>query len=501
MHVILKKMISPLLLPLLLLTSFAIGKDFHLPDLGTPSDSVLSPIKEKEIRDEIINQIYAYDLVMLDPIIADYIEKLGFRLARVSENPQAPFDFFLVNQNVVNASTYPGGLIIIFSGLLLRTDSESELAGVIAHEIAHATGRHMSRFYADAKKNTIPVLLGMLGAVAAARYSDSRDAPVAIAVATSAMQQQSMINFTRAHEYEADRVGIETMKRAEFNPMGMATFFEKLMRESPVDERYRLPEFNRTHPLSINRVSEAKNRAKVKDDDVFAESPLYPFIKERVRVFTKNIELDNVAYYRKLFKDTPKNAITAAQNYGYALALYHNEEAKKALKTIKKIKPGNDTALLIDLLEANIWSEIDTAKSHKLFAKLYKFYPESPMVIEPYIAMLAKSKNRDNYKKARNLARKLVELYPNKPNYYFTLAIANQNMGKSIEANEALAMKEHLVHNNYKAVRILKNILKEKLDYYQRARIEAKITKFENLITDAEHHREVQEERTGRTRY
>ena len=90
-------------LSLIFINSYA--GDYNLPDLGTPSDSVLSPIKEKEIRDEIINQIYAYDLVMLDPIIADYIEKLGFRLARVSSNPQAPFDFFLVNENVVNAST------------------------------------------------------------------------------------------------------------------------------------------------------------------------------------------------------------------------------------------------------------------------------------------------------------------------------------------------------------------------------------------------------------
>ncbi|HFC29847.1 MAG TPA: hypothetical protein ENJ44_02265, partial [Oceanospirillales bacterium] len=330
-------------LSLIFINSYA--GDYNLPDLGTPSDSVLSPIKEKEIRDEIINQIYAYDLVMLDPIIADYIDKLGFRLARVSSNPQAPFDFFLVNENVVNASTYPGGLIVIFSGLFLRTDNESELAGVVAHEIAHATGRHMSRFYADTKKNAIPILLGMLGAVAASRYSNSRDAPVAIAVATSAMQQQSMINFTRQHEYEADRVGIETLKKAGFNPLGMAGFFEKLMRETPTDERFQLPEFNRTHPLSINRVTEAKNRANVKEGDVFNESKLYPFIKERIRIFTKSIEIDNASYYRKLFNDKEKSEISNAEIYGYALALLHSEEAKNALKVLSKIKVNNETSL------------------------------------------------------------------------------------------------------------------------------------------------------------
>lgn len=479
----------------------SLANDFDLPDLGTPSDSVLSPVKEKEIRDEIINQIYAYDLVMLDPVIADYIEQLGFSLAVNSENPSAPFDFFVVNENVINASTYPGGLIVIFSGLILRTDNESELAAVIAHEIAHATQRHMSRFFANNKKNTIPVLLGFLGAVLASQHSNSQDAPIAIAVGTQALQQQSMINFTRAHEYEADRIGIDTLIKSNYNPEGMASFFEKLMRENPVDERYKQDEYRRTHPLSINRVSEAKNRAHLVKNKDFHESELYPFIKERIRLFTKSIEIDNVSYYRKLFKDKEKSKITPAEIYGYALALHYSHENKMALKQLKSIKKSDETSLIISLLEANIWSEIDFDKGFALFEKLYQFYPESPMVIEPYIQMLSQSKKYQNKKQARILARRLVQLYPNKPNYYQLLAIANQNLGKTVEANEALAMKEHFINNNYKAVRILKNVLKSDLDYYQRARIESKIAEYENLITSNERSREIQEEKTGRTRY
>lgn len=477
------------------------ANDVNLPDLGTPSDSVLSPVKEKEIRDSIIQQIYEYDLVMLDPIVADYIEKLGFGLAVYSENPKAPFDFFVVNENIVNASTYPGGLIIMYSGLFLRTESESELASVMAHEIAHATQRHMSRFYADAKKNTIPVILGMLGAVAAARYSDSRDAPVAIAVGVQALQQQSMINFTRAHEYEADRVGIKNLEKAHYNPMGMASFFEKLMREKPSDERYQLPEYLRTHPLSINRVTEAKNRAHASAGKEIKESELYDFVKERLRVLTKTIEIDNTSYYRKLYAEKKTSEITPAQQYGYALSLHYAHENKKALKIIQKIKRSNQTQLVINLLQANITAELNRKKGKQMFEELYKSYPESPVVIEPYIQMLSNSRSFDDRKKARRLARKLVQLHPEKPNYYEILAIANQNLGKSIEANEALAMKEHKIHNNYRAVRILKNILKQELDYYQRARIEAKISTFENLITNEERNREIQAENTRRRRY
>ena len=438
---------------------------------------------------------------MLDPIVADYIEKLGFGLAVYSENPKAPFDFFVVNENIVNASTYPGGLIIMYSGLFLRTDTESELASVMAHEIAHATQRHMSRFYADTKKNTIPMILGLLGAVAASRYSDSRDAPIAIAVGVQALQQQSMINFTRANEYEADRVGMKNLVKAHYNPLGMANFFEKLMREKPSDERYQLPEYLRTHPLSINRVTEAKNRAQASQGKEFKESELYNFVKERLRVLTKNIEIDNASYYRKLYAEKKESEITPAQQYGFALSLYYSHENNKALKIVKKIKRTNQTQLVINLLQANITSELNQSEGKKLFENLYKSYPESPVVIEPYIQMLLKSRNFEDRNKARSLARKLVQIFPEKPNYYGLLAIANQNLGKSIEANEALATKEHKLHNNYRAVRILKNILKQELDYYQRARIEAKISTFENLITDQERHREIQEENTGRRRY
>ena len=263
----------------------------------------------------------------------------------------------------------------------------------------------------------------------------------------------------------------------------MAGFFEKLMRENPVDERYKLPEFLRTHPLSVNRVTEAKNRANLVKNVDFRESELYPFIKERIRLFTKNIEIDNVSYYRKLFKDKDTHKITNAEIYGYALSLHHSHENKEALKQLQKINPTNETSLIISLLKANIWSELDFDKGQVLFENLYQFYPDSPMVIEPYIQMLSKTKTYKNQKLARTLARRLVQLYPDQPNYYQVLAFASQNLGKTIEASEAMAMKEHFINNNYKA------------------RIESKIAEYENLITNNERSREIQEEKTGRSRY
>jgi len=270
------------------------------------------------------------------------------------------------------------------------------------------------------------------------------------------------------------------------------------MENNPVDPKYQSIEYARTHPLSINRISEAKNRAPQIVNDKYIESEKYLYIKERLRIFTKNTDLDHVNYYQKLVSNTPENKITDAQKYGYALSLHLSSNHKQALEILSSIKTTAENKLFLAILKAEIYSDIDSKESLKLFANLYDFYPESPIIIIPYINILIKSKDLKNVNYSRQLARKLTQLSPENPNYYQLLAISNQNANKPIEANEALAMKEHIINNNYRAVRILKNVLKSELDYYQRARIEAKVTEFEALITDKERHREVLAEKTGK---
>jgi len=286
-----------------------------LPDLGNPSDAVMSEDDESRYRKEIKQQMYAYQMIMTDPVVASYIYHLGYRLAAHSDKPTQTFDFFVVPADIINASAYPGGLIVIFSGLFLETDTESELAGVLAHEIAHVSQRHISRMIAKQQKATIPILLGVLAAAAAASTGSSGDAPIAIASTMNGLQQQLAINFTRYHEYEADRVGINTLYKANLNPEGMAGFFAKLMKKNRVDPRYKLPEYLRTHPLSVNRVTEAKNRIKNFAPKDYRESSMYDFVKERIRVLTAN-EFDGLnAFYNQ---DNQPQQKAAAFLYGRA---------------------------------------------------------------------------------------------------------------------------------------------------------------------------------------
>ncbi len=479
-----------LIITIVLLTQPVVQAEFKLPDLGNPADRVLSVDDEQRYRQSIKQQMYQYNFVMTDPIVANYIYHLGYQLASFSGKPEQSFDFFMVPANVINASAYPGGLIVLYSGLFLETDNESEVAGVLAHEIAHVNQRHISRMMSKQQKSTVPILLGMLAAVAASQSSSSGDAPIAIAASMSAIQQQMAINFTRYHEYEADRVGINTLYQAGLNPEGMATFFAKLMQKNRVDPRYQLPEYLRTHPLSVNRVTEARNRLKAFTVREVNESELYDYVKERVRVLTVDEFTDLTAYYQGALSNSEGNR--DALNYGQALLQFTNNDFQSAWQTLQRIEASASVKYVVDSLKVEVMARLDKDKTKLLVDQLLVQYPDNNVIIETVAQLMLQSKDFKWVDHAIKLTRKLIVSQPENPHFYDLLSIANYNALKPIQAGEAMARKEHLMGRNYRAVRILRNLKKDDgLDYYQAAEINALIAAYEPLISDRERQQEI----------
>ncbi|MCB1582698.1 MAG: M48 family metalloprotease [Marinicella sp.] len=468
--------------------------EIKLPDLGNPADKVLSADDEQRYRQSIKEQMFQYNFVMTDPVVASYIYHLGYQLAAYSDRPEQTFDFYLVPANVINAAAYPGGLVVVYSGLFLETESESELAGVLAHEIAHVNQRHISRMMAKQQKATAPILLGMLAAFAAAQSSSSGDATIAIAASMSALQQQLAINFTRYHEYEADRVGISTLYAAGLNPEGMATFFASLMQKHRVDPRYQLPEYLRTHPLSVNRVTEARNRLNAFPPKAYTESKAYAYIKERLRVLTADEFTNLKEYYLGQLKTETPN--TPSQLYGYALYQFKENQYEQALHTLDKIEPDASVKHLVDSLAVEIWAKIDPLQAKQKIDELLKWNSDNDTVLETTAEILLRSKSLDWIDQAIKNIRKLVISQPDNPHFYDLLAIAYYNALKPVQAGNAMARKEHLMGRNYRAVRILRNLKKDEgMDYYQSAEINALIAEYEPLITEKERQAEIAADR------
>jgi predicted Zn-dependent protease len=292
----------------------------NLPDFGSPADSVLSKSREKMLGQSVILELRRAGAIIDDPLLNEYIRLLGSQLGRHVNDGDFDFEFFMIDDNVVNAFAMPGGVIGVNIGLLLATDNESELAGVLAHEISHVTQRHIARAIYDQQRGSIVTIASMLAAILLATTTDvPDDAVTGIAAATQAAAVQRQINFTRSNEHEADRIGIDVLARAGFDPTGMSSFFEKLGRRDSTTLDA-LPEMLRTHPTSSSRIAEARSRARQLPRIDHSDSLSYGLAKARIRVLSQRRAQDALGYYRQR-----EDSNDPADRYGFALALMRND--------------------------------------------------------------------------------------------------------------------------------------------------------------------------------
>jgi predicted Zn-dependent protease len=311
-----------------------------LPDIGSAANSTLTLDDEYRIGLSVVRGLREQGLVMEDPETDDYIQSLGSRISSQVADSQQRFRFFVVRDPSINAFALPGGFIGINQGLLTATANEAQLASVLAHEIAHVTQRHIARAIQAQGRQGIASGAALLAAILVGMATGSPDAMQAgIAIAQGAAAQQQ-INFTRANEYEADRIGISLLASAGFDPNAMPDFFETLGRRSGL-AGIEVPEFLRTHPVTTNRIAESRDRAAQLRPKVAVQSPTYDFIRERVRVLGAAQGSDLRQYYAALAEN---RTLSPAQRYGEALARSDAGDrgrAAAALRELNALQPGS----------------------------------------------------------------------------------------------------------------------------------------------------------------
>lgn len=297
----------------------------ELPDFGSPADAALSKSREAQIGRGVMLQLRNAGVVVDDPFLTEYLTSLGSQLATHVNDGGFDFNFFVVKDDRINAFALPGGFIGMNSGLILASETESELAGVLAHEISHVTQRHIARSAYDSQRTSIVSMATMLAALVLGAAADMpSDAMQGVVTASQALAAQRQINFTRSNEHEADRVGIELLANSGFDPSGMSAFFEKLSRR--YGSSGYVPELLLTHPLSSDRVAEARDRARQLPRVAHTSSQTYALTKTRLVATTAATPEAAMA----AFKDVGEDA-AATERYGLALAsmrmsLYDNAE-------------------------------------------------------------------------------------------------------------------------------------------------------------------------------
>jgi predicted Zn-dependent protease len=508
----------------------------NLPDIGSSAATIMSPAEQEAYGASALHELRSYGLVLDDPLLDDYIRALGYRLVAHSERPDLHFTFFVLRVPEINAFAVPGGYIAAFSGMITAMHREDELAAILAHEISHITQQHTLRAFEDEKKNSIPIALAMLGALVATSGRNDDSAAAAIVSGTSLIQQKQ-IDFTRKDEAEADHVGIQTLARAGFDPMAMADTFatlQRVMRSNGVD----VPEFLLTHPVDIHRIADAKARARQLsgearearreaggNDTTFSGSALLPLariraaaatvatapaattrdadsgeayfelMRERARVLSADSSSKVLAYYTANLDqgsafDTPGN------HYGLALALTRNHQPGKAVAELTRLlaaSPGS-SVLRLALADAEDQSG-NPAGASAIYRQLNRDFPGNHAIALAYAQSLLDRGTREAGTQAVTLLRPLLASHGDDPGLQQSFGRACQLSGDTVRASEAYAEATFLNGRAEDALNQLKALSKKAdLDYYQRARVDARITALTPVVLEQRRQRSHQQE-------
>jgi predicted Zn-dependent protease len=442
-----------------------------LPDFGDPSGTLISPIEEEQLGAEFMRSVRRSVHVIDDPEVEEYIQNLGYRLVAGADPQPFRFTYFVIQDPNINAFAGPGGYIGVNSGLILIAQSESELASVLAHETAHVTQHHLLRTYAKESRTSIPTMAALLAALIIGGHNP-QVAEAAIA-STMAGSQQMQINFTRDNELEADRVGMQILVSAGYDPRYMAEFFEKLQKATRFYQSG-VPKLLLDHPVTTERIAYSSSRADQYPHISPPNDLSFQLIRAKIRVLTTDDPNQSVQFFESALKEKTYQNEEAA-HYGYTLALLNKGDINDARKQEKWLLDKSPNRIAYLITQAQIESSANNGKAAlKIYDDALKLYPRSyPLTILDSMALIREGQAVA----ARKLLQEYLRYRDPQPLIYKQLAQAENDAGSPIESQQALAEFDYLNGQTLSAIDHLDRALRmtNKDDFYRTSRIEARL--------------------------
>ena len=462
------KIFLKLIVSLHLVVASAQTNEFNLPDFGDPSAAVISPAEEKNLGRKLMAQARSAFPYVTDPEIDAYITKLGNTLVANSDINLQKFYFYLIARSDINAFAIPGGHISINTGLIASTKTESELAGVLAHEIVHVTQRHLPRMIARQKELTLPAAAAIIGGILL-----GGQAGAAAIVSSNAGLIGDQLSYTRDFEREADAFGMQILVKSGFNASGMPDFFKTLKDQTRLIASS-APEFLRTHPLTINRISETESRAQRYPDAAIKSSADYYYMREKVRALADNKRPDKLTVeFKARINEAAADQKTYIE-YGYAYALMENKQFSEAKKIAYALHAQDPENPYIDNLVAQVESSAGNFdKALAVMKSATEKHPTNHSLKVDYADILLRSGNAAQSEK---LLRKLIRADKDNTFLYRLYARANGEIGNVFESQKALGEFYQLRGQYQQALDHLHRAKTQAGDsYYNQASIDAKI--------------------------
>ena len=417
----------------------------ELPALGDVSSEDLSPLNERRIGEAIMRQARGHPAFLNDPDTTEYLNALGYRLVSASPARHMDFEFFAVRDPMLNAFALPGGFIGVHSGLVLGAATESELASVLAHEIGHVEQRHIARMFSKQRDGALIAIGALLLALLAARTgsASSGDAAQAAVAAGQAAAIQQQLNFSREAEREADRVGFQTLQGAGFDPAGMANFFSRMQQGTRVYESA-APEYLRTHPMTVERMSDIQNRARESQIRPRPDSLEFHLVRSRLRLLQDESSQglrDSALHFRTQIETGSAPSVAAAY-YGLALAsMMLNDHATAVDAAAKARRSSQAPSPMLDKLEAQTRfaaakTEAERADAIRLAKEAASRYPLSRLTALNMVDLLQRN---DQHDAAIAFLREQLAVSRSDPKLFELMARSYERLGRRTQQHQATA--------------------------------------------------------------
>ena len=446
----------------------------QLPNLGSKAGNYLSDFKAEQLGKSFIRRSRFSLPYVYDPELVDYINRLGNRLLAVSDDANKKYNFYLIDSNEINAFAVPGGYIAMHTAILTKSESESELASVIAHEISHVTQGHISRKFENSRFDTL-LTLGALLAAAAAGGADAAQAAIGLSQASIIDRQ---LSYSRAFETEADSLGIRLLSRAGFNPGAMPVFFKRLLDESRINES-NAPEFLRSHPLTINRIAESAERVRAYPDSGELDESEFLLMRAKARAAYAKNKGQTVDFFRDQIN---KGDDSLATRYGYGLALAENGEFSSARKALSKLRADYPDNISLRLVQAD--NELNAGEIELGLAQLQTLYQEQNKLnnhlIDIYYAnaLVLTKRNQE----AIPILRAAIANNPDEPYFHILLSRAYGELGDELASYQSRGDYHYLQGHYEFAITQFKRAFTFTKTEYDRARLGARIDAVEQEL-------------------
>jgi len=476
------RLVSKLLI-MLLSASFAVlppalvhAQPVGLPSMGSASSAELSPFVERELGEAIMAQGRRDPTYIDDLELNQYLTALGRKLASFAPGGAPQVDLFGVRDAEINAFALPGGFIGVNTGLIVSTDSESELAAVLAHEIGHVIQRHISRGMTQQSQSSALMMASIAGALLAGLAGGGANLAMGVAAFGQAAALDRQLGFSRDAEREADRAGLQMLTNAGFEGAGMARMFSRLMNASRLNEGLGGGAWASTHPLSIERMSDIQNRSRSSSATPTASSDDYWYLRAKMRVVQGRDALGLRTAAQRLQEEsrTQTGVRQSAAFYGLAYGDLQRGDLASARNNLTAATAGGRTSpelarLAIDLA----FRDNDTAGALALAESAWKRWPGRYAIGMAYVQALQRA-GRDA--QAQDFLRERIKQWgADEPAFYQVLAQSEERSGEPVDARRQMARYYVAIGALPAAESQLRQARDMSRDFYEQSQIDVEI--------------------------